>query len=567
MASDQTVPIMDSYGYKGVAFLVVDWTGSSNPVWAHVIQEGWEIGCHSWTHPPDMNQLSASQLIHETTDAKAWLEQAFGVNIISFAYPGSMGWNNATVLQALSNAGFLYARDGGWPPDWTGQRSLQVLSWFCDASAYTSEIQSAINAANQYGISVAGFHGVYPNNDPPSWGTLIPDQFRYCLTQIKNAGLTPITFKEWDQMKYGTPTPPGSTYKIDVSIVGQGSVVRSATEPYVYGQAVSLTATAQAGYSFQGWTGDLTGSTNPVTLVMAKNMTVTATFTANPLPPSSGQIAVSSVSASSNDGYHVPNMAIDGIENPSNYWGTDATVPQGRVPQWLKLDLGTAYSINTVITHFYDGSVRTYTYYIQVSNDGSSWTTIVPTKTGSGSVTDTFSQVGARFVRITVTANTANPAAHIEEIKVYGSSSGPTPPPPSSGQIAVSSVSASSNDGYHVPNMAIDGIENPSNYWGTDATVPQGRVPQWLKLDLGSVYSINTVITHFYDGSVRTYTYYLEVSNDGSSWTMVVPARSGSGLVTDTFSQVGARFVRITVTANTANPAAHIEEIKVYGPS
>jgi archaellum component FlaG (FlaF/FlaG flagellin family) len=297
------------------------------------------------------------------------------------------------------------------------------------------------------------------------------------------------------------------------------------------------------------------------------NFTSTAPAPPPPPLPQNVQIAVSSLSASSNDGYHVPNMAIDGIENPSNYWGTDATVPQGRVPQWLKLDLGTAYSINTVITHFYDGSVRTYTYYIQVSNDGSSWTTIVPTKTGSGSVTDTFSQVGARFVRITVTANTANPAAHIEEIKVYGSSSGPTPPPPSSGQIAVSSVSASSNDGYHVPNMAIDGIENPSNYWGTDATVPQGRVPQWLKLDLGTAYSINTVITHFYDGSVRTYTYYIQVSNDGSSWTMVVPARSGSGSVTDTFSQVGARFVRITVTANTANPAAHIEEIKVYGSS
>jgi hypothetical protein len=92
------------------------------------------------------------------------------------------------------------------------------------------------------------------------------------------------------------------------------------------------------------------------------------------------------------------------------------------VPQWLRLDLGRVYGINTVTTHFYDGDVRTYTYYIQVSNDSSSWTTIVSTKTGSGSVTDTFSQVGARFVRITVTANTANPAAHIEEIKVYGPS-------------------------------------------------------------------------------------------------------------------------------------------------
>ena len=92
-------------------------------------------------------------------------------------------------------------------------------------------------------------------------------------------------------------------------------------------------------------------------------------------------------------------------------------------------------------------------------------------------------------------------------------------------------------------------------------------VPQWLKLDLGSVIQRKHCFTHFYDGAVRTYTYYIQVSNDGSSWTTVVSTKTGSGAVTDTFSQVGARFVRITITANTANPAAHIEEIKVYGPS
>jgi len=43
-----------------------------------------------------------------------------------------------------------------------------------------------------------------------------------------------------------------------------------------------------------------------------------------------------------------------------------------------------------------------------------------------------------------------------------------------------------------------------------------------------------------------------------------MPARIGSGSVTDTFPQVGARFVKITITANTANQAAHIEEIKIY---
>ena len=125
-------------------------------------------------------------------------------------------------------------------------------------------------------------------------------------------------------------------------------------------------------------------------------------------------------------------------------------------------------------------------------------------------------------------------------------------------------VTASSYGSGHPPSLAVDGIENPSNYWGTDATVPQGVVPQWLNVDLGSLLTISKITTHFYDGDDRTYTYYIEASNDSSSWTMIVPTKTGSVSVTDTVSQVGARFVRITITANTANPAAHIEQIKIY---
>jgi len=131
-------------------------------------------------------------------------------------------------------------------------------------------------------------------------------------------------------------------------------------------------------------------------------------------------------------------------------------------------------------------------------------------------------------------------------------------------QARPSGVTASSYSDGHPPELAIDGVENPSNYWGTNALVPEGHVPQWLKVDLGSPLTINQITTHFYDGAPRTYTYYIEVSNDSSSWTMIVPTKTGSGSVTDTFPQVEARYVRITITANTANPAAHIEEITIY---
>jgi len=134
----------------------------------------------------------------------------------------------------------------------------------------------------------------------------------------------------------------------------------------------------------------------------------------------------------------------------------------------------------------------------------------------------------------------------------------------SEAQVVVVGASSSSNDGGHPPSSAIDGIESLSNgWWSLYGTF----LPQWLRLDFGSLVSINQVVTHFPDGDARTYTYYVEVSTDGSSWVNVVPVRTGRGSVTDTFPTVTARFVRITVTGNTANGNAHIIETRVYSPS
>ena len=136
-------------------------------------------------------------------------------------------------------------------------------------------------------------------------------------------------------------------------------------------------------------------------------------------------VPIVNATASSYNGItYGPLNAIDGIESASNFWGTSATLG---LPQWLTLDLGSVTIVNQVVTHFYDGNPRVYTYYIEASTDGSSWSTVVSTKTGSSVVTDSFSDVSARYVRITVTGNTANAAAHIEEIKVFQGSGTPTP--------------------------------------------------------------------------------------------------------------------------------------------
>ena len=60
---------------------------------------------------------------------------------------------------------------------------------------------------------------------------------------------------------------------------GSGSVNKnpSATS-YTYGTKVTLTATPETGSIFAGWSGDITGTNNPLSITMNANVTVTATF-------------------------------------------------------------------------------------------------------------------------------------------------------------------------------------------------------------------------------------------------------------------------------------------------
>jgi hypothetical protein len=80
---------------------------------------------------------------------------------------------------------------------------------------------------------------------------------------------------------YIAPEEAGQTYTLSVSTVGSGSVTIDKLPPYNYGEVVQLIAVPSFGWGLSSWSGDLTGSTNPATILMDGNKTVTATFTPN----------------------------------------------------------------------------------------------------------------------------------------------------------------------------------------------------------------------------------------------------------------------------------------------
>jgi uncharacterized repeat protein (TIGR02543 family) len=68
-------------------------------------------------------------------------------------------------------------------------------------------------------------------------------------------------------------------YSLATTVAGEGSVTQDTiSDSFIFGTEITLTASAEPGYEFTGWTGDHTGTENPLTLSLTSDMIVTAHF-------------------------------------------------------------------------------------------------------------------------------------------------------------------------------------------------------------------------------------------------------------------------------------------------
>ena len=93
-----------------------------------------------------------------------------------------------------------------------------------------------------------------------------------------NPGTWTITATYQGVTDTATLTVTHKEYTLTVNISGTGSVDVDPSGPYHYGNEAELTANPGTGWSFDSWSGDLTGSTNPDSITMNGNKTVTANF-------------------------------------------------------------------------------------------------------------------------------------------------------------------------------------------------------------------------------------------------------------------------------------------------
>lgn len=109
---------------------------------------------------------------------------------------------------------------------------------------------------------------------------------------------------------------------------------------------------------------------------------------------------------------------------------------------------------------------------------------------------------------------------------------------------------------------AVDGEVDIDTYWGS-------RGPASAIVDLGNVTNLQAInLFTFWDGR-RYYQYTVDVSVDGKNWKQVVDRSANTEKsVPDGqlsfFEETSARYVRVNMLKNSANPAVHIVEIRLY---
>jgi len=147
-----------------------------------------------------------------------------------------------------------------------------------------------------------------------------------------------------------------------------GTITASPDPPYYYNEIVTLTAIPNPGYSFDHWSGDLTGTNNPDILQMNENKTVTATFLLENTPPVAEDDSATVQENSTNN-------QIDVLANDSDPDGDTLTIISVTQPTFGVSSHDGSYAYYTPNTA-YDGP-DSFSYTISDGNGGTASATVI----------------------------------------------------------------------------------------------------------------------------------------------------------------------------------------------
>jgi len=352
-----------------------------------------------------------------------------------------------------------------------------------------------------------------------------------------------------------TVTNPGN----QTSTVGTAASLQINASDSVSGQTLTYSATGlPAGLSINASTGLISGTpttagTSTVTATATDTTGATGsasfTWTVNPSGGTCGTTNLAlnhpaTASSLENAGFPASN-AVDG--NLTTRWSSGFSDPQ-----WIQVDLGSVQTICKVVLNWEAAYGKAF--QIQTSNDGTTWTPIFSTTTGTGG-TQTLNVSGSgRYIRMYGTARGTAYGYSLYEFQVFGTGGG--------GGCGTTNLalnkpaSASSLQNATFPaSAAFDG--NLGTRWSSAFSDPQ-----WIQVDLGSSQTICGV-TLAWEAAYAT-AFQIQTSTDGTTWTPIYSTTTGTG-GTQTLNVSGSgRYIRMYGTARATPYGYSLWEFGVY---
>jgi hypothetical protein len=207
--------------------------------------------------------------------------------------------------------------------------------------------------------------------------------------------------------------------------------------------------------------------------------------------------------------------------------------------QYLEVDLGEPQSFDQ-LEMLVPNSATDYAraYNVEVSTDGTSWTTVA-TCTGTGTPeVATFPTQTAQYVMVVLTTANSSYWWSVDELYLLGTETALS----RANWVASSNATPGSAD---APGNALDG--NLSTRFSTDAAQAVG---QYFEVNMGSAQTFNE-LQMAVPNSATDYarTYNVEVSDNGTSWTTVASGTGSGATETVVFPTQTAQYVEVVLTS------------------
>jgi hypothetical protein len=190
-------------------------------------------------------------------------------------------------------------------------------------------------------------------------------------------------------------------------------------------------------------------------------------------------VATTKLTSSANELGNPPTNAID--RNLNTRWSSHA------VNKYIQVDLGSIKSICSLSIAWFNGDTRQYFFTISTSVDGLNFSNVLQGSSSGHTQQPENYQIhdnSARYVKISVSRNTENNRANINEIIIYGLESSTNPPSPSVNHGPtvrnITGISTPQDNAVTIPIVVLD----PDK--GDIATITNKSNPMHGKLSLGS---------------------------------------------------------------------------------